>query len=407
MGATYDLFGNGKTALKVTFNKYLEGLGTTGSLSDPPNPLNRLITTTTRTWGDTDGDFVPDCDLLNYNLNGECGVLVNGSIFGTVVPGATYDPDLMNGWGRRANNWEFTTGVQHELIPRVSLDVQYARRWYGNFRVQDDRAVGPTDYDRFQILTPSDPRLPDGGGYPLTAFDLTPTAALRAQNLFVTRAQNFGDQTEVFDGVSLGFNARLQNGVIVQGGVGTGRVVADDCGIVDKLPETLHNLPPFLGGAPTRTFVFAAEPLERCREDRGWRTSFQGLASYTVPKIDVQVSGTFQNLYGPRVDANANIFPNQTTLGRPFALAPFRVFNIVETNTLFTERLNQIDFRVSKIFRFATTRTNINFDFYNVLNANSVITENPTYAPPPSTAWRTPQSILLPRLFKISAQFDF
>ena len=31
MGATYDLFGNGRTALKFTLNKYLEGMGTTGA----------------------------------------------------------------------------------------------------------------------------------------------------------------------------------------------------------------------------------------------------------------------------------------------------------------------------------------------------------------------------------------
>ena len=47
------------------------------------------------------------------------------------------------------------------------------------------------------------------------------------------------------------------------------------------------------------------------------------------------------------------------------------------------------------------------FDLYNLFNANSVIGENSMYAPPPSTAWRTPQTILLPRLFKISAQLDF
>ena len=398
LGATYDLFGNGKTALKVTLNKYLEGLGTTGALSDPPNPIMRLNSQTTRTWGDADGDFVPDCDLLNFGVNGECGVLLNAATFGTVIPGTTYDPDLLEGWGRRAYNWEFSTGVQHELIPRVSIDVQYARRWYGNFRVQDDLAVAASDYDRFSFLTPVDARLPDGGGYPLTAFDLTPAAALRAQNIFVTRAQNFGDQTEVFDGVSFGANARLQNGLLVQGGIGTGRVVADDCGIVEKLPETLHQ---FFGNN-TRVFVFAAEPLQRCREDRGWRTRFQGLAAYTIPKIDVQISGTFQNLDGARVDANANTFTTGT-LGRPYSLAPFRNFNIVETNTLFIERLNQIDFRVAKIFRFGTTRTNINFDFYNILNANSVIGENFTYG----TAWRTPQTILTPRLFKIGAQFDF
>ena len=80
-----------------------------------------------------------------------------------------------------------------------------------------------------------------------------------------------------------------------------------------------------------------------------------------------------------------------------------RFFNIVEANDLYIERLNQLDFRLSKIFRFATTRTAVNFDFYNVTNSNSVIAENATYG----GAWRNVQGILLPRLFKISAQLDF
>jgi hypothetical protein len=407
LGATYDLFGNGKTALKVTFNKYLEGLGTTGfgpsQVTDAPNPINRLsgvVTPPTRPWTDKDGDFQPDCDLLNYLPNGECGILQNATTFGTLVPGTSYDPDLLNGWGRRFYNWEFTAAVQHELAPRVSLEVQYARRWYGNFRVQDDRSVTSDDYTQFTINTPSDPRLPSGGAYPLTAFDLTPLAALRAQDILVTRAQHYGDYTEVFNGVNVSVNARLRNGLLAQVGFGTGQVVEDNCDIVDDLPETLHQ---FLGNN-TRVFVFAAEPLERCREERGWRPRFQGLVSYTVPKIAVLVSGTFQNLDGALVNANANTFVSSTTLGRPFSGgAPFRAFNIVEAGALFTERLNQIDFRASKILRAGRTRTSINFDFYNVLNANSVITENATYG----AAWRVPQSILLPRLFKLSAQFDF
>ncbi|HEY7447666.1 MAG TPA: carboxypeptidase regulatory-like domain-containing protein [Vicinamibacterales bacterium] len=403
LGATYDLFGTGKTALKVTLNKYLEGLGTTGfgpaQVTDAPNPILRLNTTTTRTWGDADSDFAPDCDLLNYLPNGECGVLLNAAIFGTVQPGTSYDPDLMTGWGKRAFNWEFTTGVNHEIMPRVSLDVQYARRWYGNIRVTDDRAVGPADYQQFTFVTPSDPRLPDGGGKTLTAFDMTPAAALRAVNYFVTRSNTYGKQTEHFDGINVSVNARLQNGLIVQGGLGPGRVVTNDCEVVDDLPEMLHT---FIGN-PTRTFVFAARTQERCEQNNGWRTSVQGLAAYTIPKIDVQISGTFQNLPGVVVDANALTLAGNTTLGRGFALAPFRFFNITQPGDLYVERLNQIDFRVSKIFRFGTTRTNINFDLYNLLNANSVLTENFTYG----AAWRTPQSILLPRLFKIGAQFDF
>ena len=92
--------------------------------------------------------------MLNYGANGECGALVNAAIFGTVVPGTTYDPDVLTGWGKRFTNWEFTTGVQHELVPRLSVDLQYARRWYGNFRTMDDQAVGPADYDRFTINVP-------------------------------------------------------------------------------------------------------------------------------------------------------------------------------------------------------------------------------------------------------------
>jgi hypothetical protein len=145
----------------------------------------------------------------------------------------------------------------------------------------------------------------------------------------------------------------------------------------------------FLGN-PTRQPFFAARPLERCEQNNGWRTSVQGLAAYTIPKIDVQVSTTFQNLPGVQVDANAIAFAG-------------RFFNVVAAGEVFVERLNQIDFRASKIFRVGGTRTNINFDFFNVTNSNSVLSENATFG----AAWRTPQSILLPRLFKLSAQFDF
>jgi hypothetical protein len=416
MGANYDLFGNGKTALKVTLNKYLEGLGTTGALSDGPNPINRLITSTTRPWTDSDTDFVPDCNLLNYAQNGECGALVNAAIFGTVVPGTTYDPEVLTGWGKRFSNWEFTAGVQHELVPRVSVDIQYARRWYGNFRTMDDLAVGPADYDQFTINVPSDSRLPNGGGYTLTAFDLKPAANARAQNNFVTLAKNYGDQTEVFNAVNFSANARLQNGLMIQAGAGTGRAVTDDCDVVAALPETLHAN--FFTGNPanpvtnSRSFAVAARTLERCRQDHGWRTSMQGMVAYVIPKIDVNISGTYQDLPGTSasnstgvsMSANGAIPAASTTLGRAYSsTAGARFFNIVEAGSVYVERMRQLDFRMSKLFRVGTTRTSLNFDFYNVLNSNSVINENITYG----AAWRTPQLILLPRIFKLSAQFDF
>ena len=403
MGATYDLFGDGRTALKFTLNKYLEGMGTTGAggvpnVSNSPNPISRLNVQTTRPWTDN-GDFVPQCNLQDYSANGECGALVNAAIFGTIVPGTTYDPDLMQGWGRRFNNWELTGSVQHELMPRVSLNVQYARRWYGSFRVIDDRAVTAADYDRFTFAAPSDSRLPNSGGT-LTGYDLRATAP-GTQQLYVTRASNFGDMTEKFDAVNVSMQARLQNGLIVQGGFGPGRQVTDDCDIVDDLPELLQAA----ALIPSRSGLTTARPLERCHENNGWRTGVSGLASYTIPKVDVLVSGTYQNQPGAQLAANIVNYPaTSTTLGRGFTAAPAgRGFNLVPAGTVFIERLNQIDFRVAKLFRLNGTRTSINFDFYNVTNSNSVLTENATFG----AAWRTPQSILLPRLFKLSAQLDF
>ena len=423
LGAAYDLFGNGRTALKVTLNKYLAGLGTTGPVSDLPNPINRLNTQDSRNWNDLffpvgdprRGNFVPDCNLLNYADQlgpgtGECGALANEATFGTLIPGTTYDPEMLVGWGQRDFNWEFTTSVQHELIPRMSVEVQYARRWYGNFRVQDDLAVTAADYDRFSFTTPIDERLPDGGGVTLTAYDLRPGPA--AQNLFVTLADTYGKQTEHFDGVNVTVISRLQNGLMIQGGLGAGRVVTNDCEIVEDLPETLHQF----FGANTRQFFFAARPLERCDQNNGLRTRLQGLASYTIPKVDVLVGGTYQNLPGAGVSANANVLAScppgvtgncSTDLARGFTGAPFgRQFNTTQAGDLYVERLNQLDMRFSKIFRTAATRTAINFDLYNVLNDNSVIGENSTYNPA-NQHWRDVTSILLPRLFKISAQLDF
>ena len=410
LGATYDLFGNGRTALKFTLGKYLEGLGTTGgfaaidNISDNPAPINRLLTQDSRTWNDSTfgagdprtGNFIPNCDLLNYAANGECGGLLNAAAFGAPIPNISYDPDVLTGWGHRQNNWEFTTTVQHEIMPRLGVEVQYARRWYGNLRVADDISVGPEFYDRFSFVAPSDSRLPDGGGQTFTAFDLR--AGAPPQNLFITFGKNYGEMTEHFDGVNVTVNARMQNGLLVQGGFGTGRQVTNDCDVMEQAPEIAQIL-----FNPNRFFVFATRPLERCEQNNGWRTQVQGLAAYTIPKIDVQISGTFQNLPGVQLAANANILASSTTLGRGFTAAPFRVINIVDAGEVFVERLNQIDFRVSKLVRAAGTRTNINFDFYNVTNSNSVISENPTYG----TAWRTPTQILLPRLFKISAQFDW
>ena len=74
----------------------------------------------------------------------------------------------------------------------------------------------------------------------------------------------------------------------------------------------------------------------------------------------------------------------------------------IEPGTLYGERLNQVDLRFGKILRLGTTRTLVNVDLYNALNANTVLAQSNAFA-----NWQTPQNILTARFVKFSAQFDF
>ena len=392
----YDLFGNGRTALKVSLNKYLQGLGTTGGLAFNPNPISVLATQATRTWTDANRNFVPDCDLHNLQLQdlrasgGDFCDIASELRFGQATPNTTYDPDLLSGWNKRFFNWEFSTGIQHEIVPRVSVDVGYFRRWYGNFNVTDNRAVSAADYDAFSVTAPSDPRLPNGGGHTVQGFkNLNPAAQTRPGDNFVTHSSNFGKQTERWNGVDVSVNARLVQGIFVQAGTSTGRTTEDNCEILEQLPEV------------------SANGLPYCHQQNNWLTQVKGAASYIVPRIDVSLAATYQYLPGPQVSANwvvtnANV---AASLGRNLTGGNFTA-NLIAPGTEYGPGLSQLDLRVGKILRFGPTRTALNFDLYNATNSNTVLTHNNTYSPT-ATTWLQPQSILQARFFKLSAQFDF
>ena len=116
LSAAYDLTGDGKTALKVSLNRNVEPY-TVGGIAGANNPIVRLATTTTRSWTDTNTNYVPDCNLVVLTLNGECGAVAN-PLFGSAGAQANFDPDVLQGWGKRLYNWEFSAGVQRQLTTR-------------------------------------------------------------------------------------------------------------------------------------------------------------------------------------------------------------------------------------------------------------------------------------------------
>jgi hypothetical protein len=124
-----------------------------------------------------------------------------------------------------------------------------------------------------------------------------------------------------------------------------------------------------------------------------------------VPKVDVNVAATLQALPGPPIAANyvASNAEVQPSLGRPLSGgAANTTVNIVQPGTMYGDRITTLDLRFGKPFRFSNTRTTVNLDINNVFNSADVLTLNAAYA-----RWLVPLSVLNPRLFKISVQFDF
>jgi len=224
-------------------------------------------------------------------------------------------------------------------------------------------------------------------------------------NNLVTFASNYGAQFEHWNGADVSVNARLVRGLVLQGGFSTGRTFTDNCAIVAQLPELIA------------TSATAAVPQQFCRMTSPFLTQVKGYGAYSIPKVDIQVSGSFQSVPGPLVQAtyNAPSALAAQTLGRPLAGGASNVqVNMLGSNALATalatatagvlygDRMNQLDLRVGKLLKIGQTRSVISLDIYNALNSNAVLTESNAYA-----IFRQPQVILLARFAKISLQFDF
>ena len=143
--------------------------------------------------------------------------------------------------------------------------------------------------------------------------------------------------------------------------------------------------------------------------DTNFLTQVKFLATSTIPRIGVTVAGTFQSSAGVPITA-AYVATNamvQPSLGRPLSGgAANTTVAIVDPGTIYGDRLNQLDLRFGKLFRLNKARTSVNFDLYNVLNANPVTIINTNYSGN-GAAWLQPQGILPARLYKFSLQFDF
>ena len=310
--------------------------------------------------------------------------------------------------------------MTQQIAPRVSAQVDYIRRSWGNLPATINRAWTPADFDAFVFNVPADPELPGGGGYPLTFYDVKPAKFQQLDN-FLTFADNVGGAFNKYNGVDVTVNARLRD-VTIQGGFSTGNVVEDSCGVAAQHPE-FYIFGPWGGTDPfLDTFLggLGQWPQSSCHRESGWQTNVKGLATYNVPKIDVLISGTFRSLpyagnefpsvqsqsIGGQATALFLGIPgvDSTNLGRPLSSGiPVQFLNIVKPGAQYGDRLNSVDLRLGKVLKYGNTRTLVSLDVFNLLNSNTTEMYQLTYG----TTYLNPLSITAARFFKIGVQLDF
>ena len=177
--------------------------------------------------------------LENSAANGECGPWQNGN-FGNPFNTTRVNQDMMHGWGNRPFDWQFGVAVQQEIMPRLSVDVAFNRRWWSNFYVTDNQALGPSDFDWFMLTAPAsanpthrcpppDSRSPTSSG--------TATTRLARRATTWTFQRDFGDETDHWQGIDFTANSRMTNGLVLQGGFSTGAGHRDLCDVWAALPE--------------------------------------------------------------------------------------------------------------------------------------------------------------------------
>jgi hypothetical protein len=236
---------------------------------------------------------------------------------------------------------------------------------------------------------------------------ITQAAANRGAQNYMTSETDYGAaRTSYWHGVDFNATARLATGLTVQGGTSTGRAVRNNCEITQALPELL-----------------GTARVDSCDITEKWSTSFRGLASYTIPKVELLISASMRSIEtspggvattGLSLAANY-VVPNtiiQQSLGRlpANALATgTTTVNLLNPGQLYVlDRINLVDMRFAKIFKFGGRRADVGIDLYNLFNSNVTTSYQQTYEQRTNgAAWLTPTAIAAPRLARLHVTLNF
>jgi hypothetical protein len=364
-GAAYDIFGDGKTALKFAFGRYMQQEAT--SFADKYNPL--VQGSDIVTWKDLNGDDIAEDNELGAPTNATLGVRRN------------VNPDLKL---KRPYQILYNAGIEQQLLRGVAVSANYYRREYHHMVYTTNLDVPLSAYTEIDIPNPF------GNGQTLPVYNLQSAYLGKVNELDTTSRNN----KRTYNGFDVLVNGRGGNGAALSGGISVGHTIGVLCDVED--PNALRF-------------------CDQTKYSIPWAKTVKVSGTYPLP-YGVRLSGVFQsaNGFGPTAPANtppANPDNHDVLTNYQVTRAVVPTLTQTQVNVLldppganWMPRVTQLDFSISKSIR---TRGSLVFtpqlDVFNSLNANTVLTQVSTFGP----ARGNPSTILTGRLVRFQMRALF
>lgn len=381
LGGAFDVFGNGRTAVKASVGRYVGNHAL--DLTGPANPI--YSKTDTRAWTDLNGDGTvinPD-GTPQFAEVGPTRTIGFGTLAGTTSEA----PGL-----RRDKNMSYEVSLQHELRPRMSVSASYFHRRYydliytDNLATVSNNGLQPSaDYIPVTFTGPKDPRFPGGGGEQLTIYTLRPALLGAVDNQFKNSDNNY----RLYDYLELGITGPLPNKGFVMASWTPGKVSQNSCEV-----ENPNN-------------------LRFCAIDLPYRHLFKTAGGVPLP-WGLSVSAVFQiyDTPGSGLSAvppyiSANYAVTSAIAGYPLTGGGSINVNLVKPGDLFNDYYKILDARLLKEMTLGRLKTTVMGEFYNILNMTSVVSVAESYSTANPAAWARPNALQRGRQIRGGLQIRF
>jgi Carboxypeptidase regulatory-like domain len=377
IGVAYDVFGDGKTAVKAYAHQYVNQESTTLALAvNPMASYTWGARQETRQWTDLDrnGSAVNADGTAQKNEVGPS----NNLNFGLLADAAQFNVN------DRPGQWEYNVSVQHELIPRLSVGMAYYRRSYFNYWREDNVLQSNSDWSPFAFRGPPDPRLNEFSASTQTLFNLSPTVFGQSSRVL----NNVEDHTRVYDGLEWTAQGRFGRGGFFSGSINYEKTQENDCDVENR-NSTIW-----------------------CDAPRAWQSQFKANASYPIPKVDIISSVFVQGYPGPDISANytATVANVLAQTGVALTGGATITYDLLPPDTYFLPFQTKMDLRFMRRFQIGTTRITPLMDIFNLLNANTTISINNTCGTSVtscSPTWQQITGIMQARQLRFGLELDW